>query len=193
MSQIVLLIKLLLVHYATQSTGQTQADCNEDISLTCTGVDFDTAAFVSVTWYKFNNTKKLGIIRRGREANSIKPYNFTRTPVATFGEGYELLLQRVTPEDSGEYECAIFANVGGRNLNLLVKLEVNECMSEPELTTITTKFNTTMERCQERVEDLPVMWSIIGYLTLGICKIILCLLSIWAVQIHSSRSWKRTW
>lgn len=50
-------------------------------------------------------------------------YNFTRH--AWFGEKYSLLLPRVTPEDSGSYECAINANVGGRNLNLEVNLIVN--------------------------------------------------------------------
>ncbi|XP_067384466.1 uncharacterized protein [Channa argus] len=193
MSQTALLIKLLLLHYATQSKTATEADCNEDVSLACTGVDFDTINFSSVTWYKYNNTDKRGIIRRAKEVNSTKLYNFTRTPVAMFGEQYNLLLQRVMPEDSGRYECAILANVGGRNQYLFVDLIVHECETNPELTTTTTMFNTTMEPCQERVEDLPVMWSIIGYLTLGFFKILLCLFGIWAIRSCTTRSWQQTW
>lgn len=42
-----------------------------------------------------------------------------------FGENHSLMLLKVTPEDSGSYECAVNAKIGGRNLNVVVELVVN--------------------------------------------------------------------
>nr|XP_046253909.1 uncharacterized protein LOC124063869 isoform X2 [Scatophagus argus] len=190
MSQKVFFIKLLLVHYATQSPSETRANCNEDVPLQCPGVDIDSMNFLSVTWYKFNNHKKHGIIRRGKGVEATQHYNFTRP--ARFGENYSLLLPSVTPEDSGSYECAISANVGGRNMNLKVDLIVDACATQTHLTTTTNPVNTTHSNlhCDKQVENLPVLWSIMGYAAVGLIKIILSLFSIWvirAVRVRSSR------
>lgn len=74
-------------------------------------------------WFEqLEKQKKHGIVRKGKSDTSTQNYNFTR--VATFGEKYSLFIPNVTPEDSGNYECAISANVGGQNLNLGVDLTV---------------------------------------------------------------------
>lgn len=72
---------------------------------------------------QLHDQKQHGIIRRGKGDEATQYYDFTR--LASFGEKNSLLLPRVTPEDSGSYECAISANVRGRNLNLQVDLIVN--------------------------------------------------------------------
>lgn len=54
-------------------------------------------------------------------------YNFSRE--VTFGEKQNLLLRKVSPADSGDYECTISANVGGQNRNHKVSLIVNGKLS----------------------------------------------------------------
>uniref|UniRef100_A0A3Q3KWY2 Si:dkey-109a10.2 n=1 Tax=Mastacembelus armatus TaxID=205130 RepID=A0A3Q3KWY2_9TELE len=191
MSQTVLFIKLLLVHYATQA--EIHADCAGDVSLQCPGVDFDSINFISVTWYKISNKTKHGIIRRSKADSSIQSYNYTRETM--FGEKYSLLLRSVTPEDSGSYECSISANIGGQNQNLKVDLTVHVCATQDHLTTMTSVFNMTESTlpCHKQVDDLPVKWSILGFVAVGLTKIILCLISIWVIRISSSRRRRYKW
>ncbi|XP_037627441.1 uncharacterized protein LOC119489278 [Sebastes umbrosus] len=192
MSQKVLFIKLLLLHYATQSRPENNANCYEDVQVMCPDEAIDSRDFISVAWYKINNSQKLGIIRKSKDSKTPQYYPFTRSHKPEFGEKYSLLLPRVTPEDSGTYECEISANVGGQNMNLEVDLTVHACVTQADLTTITTtpEFNLTQPNlpCHNQVEDLPVMWSGIGFVAVGLTKIILSLISIQVVQAVCMRS-----
>ncbi|XP_076598283.1 uncharacterized protein LOC143327684 [Chaetodon auriga] len=200
MSQKVLFIKLLLVHLANQNPAETHANCNEDVLLPCPGVDTDSNDFLSVTWYKLSSQRKHGIIRRGKGIEDTQYYNFTR--LARFEEKHSLFLPSVTPEDSGSYECAISAHVGGQNRYLRVDLIVNVCVTQADPTTVTNvmimMMNTTHNHplYHKNVEDLPVMWSIIGYVAVALTKVFLSLISIWvirAVRIRSSRRQQHKW
>lgn len=197
MSQTVLLIKLLLVVYTTQSQTDIQANCNANVSMMCSDGKIDSTKFISVAWYKFTNQKKNGIIRRGLGERSTQQYNLTRP--AKFGENHSLFLPGVTPEDSGDYECTISANIGGQNLNQRVTLMVHACVTQADLTTMTNVLNTTQDSgplCSTHVEDLPVMWSIIVYVGVSLTKIILSLISIrviQAIRVRSSRRHQHKW
>ncbi|XP_035501836.1 uncharacterized protein LOC118317335 [Scophthalmus maximus] len=182
MLQTVFFIKLLLLRYAAQSQV---ADCNQDVSLECPYDDIDGRDFLSVTWYKLNNEQRIGIIRRKKGSNETQPYNFTRP--AKFGEKYSLLLPGVTPEDSGSYDCSISAKIGGKNLNQQINLTINECVTQAE------QFNATLPSHVKDVKVLPVMWSILGYVAVGLVKVLLSLISIWIIQIWSSRRWQHRW
>lgn len=72
---------------------------------------------------KIHNGKKEGLImrRQGRH----QPLVYNSSPPVAFGEGHSLTLFNVTPEDSGSYECAVNAKIGGQNLNIRVELLVN--------------------------------------------------------------------
>ncbi|XP_051281641.1 uncharacterized protein LOC127377614 [Dicentrarchus labrax] len=195
MLQKVLFIKLLLVHYATQTPSEITAACDEDVQLKCSSLESGRTDFLSVTWYKLDPSKR-GIIRRGKNDEALQSYNFTRP--ARFGEKYSLLLPRVTPEDSGTYECSINANVGRQNQYDKVILIVNVCASQADLTTVTNVLNTThhVSLCHNEAEDLPVMWSITGYVAVGLAKILLSLISILVIRafrIRSSRQRQRKW
>lgn len=202
MSRKVLFIKMLLLLYAAQSRPEMDADCYEDVSVMCPVPDIDSMDFVSVAWYKLHSPQKLGIIRRGKDNKTTQYYNFTRSIKPEFGEKHSLLLRHVTPEDSGTYECEISANIGGQNQNLEVGLKVHVCVTQAVLKTTTTattpEFNTTQPdlRCHNQVEDLPVMWSVVGYVAVGLAKIILSLISIQvirAVRMKSSRQRQHRW
>ncbi|XP_028266749.1 uncharacterized protein LOC114439149 isoform X2 [Parambassis ranga] len=187
MCQAVLFIKLLLVHYATQS--QLQAACNTDVALQCPGVSNSTD-FLSVTWYKFMNNEKAGIIR-GNGVHTPQRYKYHRD--ASLGDKQSLLLGGVTPEDSGRYECAIHAKVGGKNQYYEVHLTVHECTTQLEMTTVPntlTNMTLSSQPCHKQGQDLPVVWSVVGYVALAVAKIILSLFTIWIFHIRSSRRWQ---
>ncbi|XP_050927332.1 uncharacterized protein LOC127142582 [Lates calcarifer] len=194
MSQTLLFIKLLLVHHTAQSLTETQAHCNDNVSLKCAD-DIDSMDFLSVTWYKITDEKKRGIIRRGKGDSQTQNYTFPRE--AKFGSGgtYSLVLFSVKPGDSGTYECAISADIGGRNQNHEVKLLVHECVTRAELTTATAVLNSTLSTlpCQQQAEDLPVVWSVVGYVAIGLVKIFLCVISILVIRIRSSKRRLRRW
>ncbi|KAA8591351.1 hypothetical protein FQN60_002294, partial [Etheostoma spectabile] len=175
------LSQLLLVHYATKSQQEMQtANCHEDVILKCECPGVDNVDFFSVGWYKLSNQKKNGIVRKAKNNDTPQYYSFTRSPLPVFGEKHSLLLPAVTPEDSGTYECYISANVGSQNQNVKVNLTVHACATEADLTTITAVWNTTESEaaCHKQAEDLPVMWSIVGYVAV-----------IEAVRMRSSRQW----
>ncbi|XP_056131212.1 uncharacterized protein LOC130108329 isoform X2 [Lampris incognitus] len=141
---VVCLIQLLLVHVATQGLTDIQADCSEDFSLLCQGVQGRDIR--SITWYKFINQTRHGIIRK--IGNKMQAFDFSRT--ANITEDYSLLLSSVKPEDSGTYECAIGANVGGINVNFRVNLIVSDCV------TVTSATETSRVTHTEPFSPMPV-------------------------------------
>ncbi|XP_063321374.1 uncharacterized protein LOC134619469 [Pelmatolapia mariae] len=192
MCRLTLLIKLLLLHYASQSKIDIKRSCNEDVSLECPVAE--KSNFLSVAWYKVNNGNKHGIIRRGKDEEPMY-YNFSRE--VTFGEKQNLLLRKVLPADSGDYECVISANVGGQNHNHKVSLIVDECVPTAPLTTLnylnTTLTTPTSPPCQTQVLDLPVTWSTAGYAAVALAKIVLSLIVIWIIHLRSSRQRYNRW
>lgn len=72
---------------------------------------------------KFHKGSKEGLITKHRGLAEPRVYSPSRRVV--FGQEYSLMLLSVTPEDSGDYECAINADIGGRNQNSRVALVVN--------------------------------------------------------------------
>ncbi|KAM6929450.1 uncharacterized protein PEZ65_008704 isoform 1-T2 [Lycodopsis pacificus] len=200
MSQKVLFVKLLLLHYATQTQTEIKANCAEDVPLMCPGVDTDSMDFLSVAWYKLNklNKTKVGIIRRGKDSKT-RVYNTIRSPNPRFGEKHSLVIPSVTPEDSSTYECEISAKVGQQNQNHEVLLTVHECVTQTDtIMTTGTVLNTTQPGlpCPKQEEDMPVIWSIIGYTAVGLTKIVLSLISIWVIQAvrkSSSRRRQHKW
>ncbi|XP_053173720.1 uncharacterized protein LOC128357402 [Scomber japonicus] len=194
----ILFIKLLLVHYAMQSQTDIQTNCNDDVSLECKD-DNRSREFISVAWYKVNEQgKKRGIIRKNRGDESPQPYKFNRTVM--FGANHSLFLPNVTPEDSGIYVCSISAIVGGQNVNPKVNLIVQACMTQAPPTAMTMlTLNTTQGSeplCLEHLKDLPVMWTIVGYVAVGLAKIFLSLVVIWvirSIRLRSSRQNRYKW
>lgn len=72
---------------------------------------------------KVHNNKREGLITR-RQGHP-EPLAYNSAPSVAFGDKHSLTLFNVTPKDSGSYECAVNAHIGGRNLNIRVELVVN--------------------------------------------------------------------
>ncbi|KAM3617430.1 uncharacterized protein V6R79_006050 [Siganus canaliculatus] len=189
----ILLIQLLLVHYSTQSQTQMVKNCDENVTMKCDGVHSDDITFLSLAWYKLTNipNKKQGIVRRSN--NDVSPQNFNYSRPAWFGRNHSLFLPNVMPEDSGNYECAINAKIGRQNQINIILLIVNNCSTTMMQDLNTTSINQT---CREEEKDLPIMWSIVGYVAVGFAKIVLSVISIWAIRafrIRSSRRRQHDW
>ncbi|XP_034027513.1 uncharacterized protein LOC117511703 [Thalassophryne amazonica] len=182
MLQTVLFIKLLLVHYSTQSLTEVHSNCSEDVSLQCPVVS--SQKFFSLMWYMLDeNSQRKAIIRISD--NKTKVYNLSR-PVQ-FGQNYSLFLPSAKHEDSGLYECFIGGFIGQRNLNHIVKLIVTECVSQTHGTPVTDdQLNMTTS-----TEDVSLMWSLTGYAIMGLIKILLSLISIKVIKSVHTRSSKR--
>lgn len=71
---------------------------------------------------KLHKDRKEGLIMRRPDH---QPLVYSTSPPVAFEEDHSLTLFTVTPEDSGSYECAVNAHIGGRNLNIRVELVVD--------------------------------------------------------------------
>lgn len=180
--QAIVFVELLLVYCAAQSHQVFRADCNEDVSLKCPGVN--TINFLTVTWYKLINGQRSGIIKKRKSDHAPQMYDFHRK--ASFGEDFSLFLPKVEPADSGIYVCGIGANVGGQSQNPKVELTVNECVTHAQVdptsqvvdvdVSPTYAMNTTQSI---QMQELPFMWTTVGYVAVALVKIVLSLISIW--------------
>ncbi|XP_068997035.1 uncharacterized protein [Embiotoca jacksoni] len=182
MCQAVLFVVLLLVHYSTQDRSKFAADCDQNVSLPC----LDVTSFFTVTWYKLGERKQ-GIIKRSKGDNDTKHFAPRRN--ASFGERHSLFLPNVKPTDSGSYQCFIHGNLGGKNQFSDVNLVVHECVTQaasPTSTSVLTTIAST-SLCHKQHQDLPVMWSVIGYVAVALAKIALSLISILVIHIRSSK------
>ncbi|KAM4610179.1 uncharacterized protein ACJ7VT_013488 [Polymixia lowei] len=178
----VLFVALLLVSLTTQSLQQIQVGCNEDVRLICDAC-IQVPNFRSVAWYKIVDHDQIGIVRK--VGNETQHYHFNRT--ADFGEDHSLLLPSVRPGDSGTYECAIGAKVGGKNRKSQVILTVPVCVTQAYLTTMTH----TSPVSHVHMKELPVIWSVVGYVGVGLVKIALCFITIGVIQAIHSKSSRR--
>ncbi|MED6267550.1 hypothetical protein CHARACLAT_013390 [Characodon lateralis] len=181
MSQAVLFISLLLVQITTQSRPrEVLKNCNDDVTLECPVLS--SMDFYSLTWYKDSTP----IIRKRKLETQTS--NFSRD--AEFGENLGLFLPKVKPADSGTYKCDIKANVGQQNKEGHVSLNVTECVTQVESTTMTTTVNSTWSSLPLRLKQFPLTWSATGYLSVAIAKILLSLISIQILRILSARRQK---
>ncbi|CAG6021814.1 unnamed protein product [Menidia menidia] len=182
MSQRVLLIGFFLLSYSTQSQQEFTAECGQSISLKCPPVNGEHVDFLSLAWYKIDNDRNHGIIRKRADKTSPDMYDFPRP--ASFGENHSLFLPHIKPGDAGTYECTINANVGGQNKKGRVLLIVHECVNRTEPTVAADTLTTRSNQLQPgQVEDLPVMRTVMGYVVVAVAKIILSLISIRVIHI----------
>ncbi|XP_055078952.1 CD83 antigen [Periophthalmus magnuspinnatus] len=177
-----LLFELLVPYSAQEQIVNIEAKCGTDASLPC-NADFSTNKYFSLTWYKHD---KEGIIRIALENKQRRYYGFPRD-MTLDEQNYSLLLPKVTPADSGRYECAVSAKPGGQNLKLHVMLTVPEC--EPDVTTSATTVQVgETERTLLNVtqpQHLPLTWSLVGYSAIALTKILLSMMIIWVFHICS--------
>ncbi|XP_062396798.1 uncharacterized protein LOC134087367 isoform X2 [Sardina pilchardus] len=157
-------------------TEMKDVECYSNVRLPCEAGRVGPK-FRSLTWYKVppvtSTSNRTGILRlRGGETTL---YNYTRR-VALGPEG-QLILPRVTPNDTGTYECLLRANLGGHNLESSVYLSVNACI-EPVTEAPIGKDWTAAKSPLLDVLEVPAGWAALAFISLSLLKIILCLVVI---------------
>ncbi|XP_077368999.1 uncharacterized protein LOC144013711 isoform X3 [Festucalex cinctus] len=174
MSKIILFIQVVTACYVTHCQAKIEVNCDKNVDLSCPCRD--NAQFLLLTWYKMNGQIRRFIISIG-EGQVEKAIISQRS---AFGENDSLHLPAVTPQDSGAYKCAITAKVGGQNKECMVDLFVHACVintptTNVQLTTIPSAVNSS--RHGEEL-PLPVMWSVLGCLAVGLAKVLVSYISI---------------
>ncbi|XP_029578733.1 uncharacterized protein LOC115168024 isoform X2 [Salmo trutta] len=163
-----------------------QVDCNEDISMKCDAIQ--DKSYRSITWYKLNN--RTGIIRR---SDDEKPQFYEFPRLTRFGVMDSLVLPRVRPEDAGTYLCLIRANIGQTNRESIVTLNVStDCVIQTTVAVTAWQdvTHSTLQRTMHVVE-VSVIWTLCGFLILGLVKIALCLISMEVVRKIKRRHSRR--
>ncbi|XP_061908030.1 uncharacterized protein LOC133653043 isoform X2 [Entelurus aequoreus] len=154
MNQITLFVQVIAVYYAIPSHAEVRATCDQNVDVDCPCRD--SPKFLGLRWYKMSGETRYAIISTSDNENEKS--NFHRP--AMFGERNSLHLPRVTPQDSGTYKCIIRAGINRQNKE--------SCTPTPRLNVSNTHVNSS-----KHVEDLPVMWSVLGYLSVSLVKVLL--------------------
>ncbi|KAI4885595.1 hypothetical protein NFI96_013027 [Prochilodus magdalenae] len=144
-----------------------QANCNDNVRLPCT-VREHQDKYRYIIWYR-NNT---AIIKR--KNNSMTFYN--KSSPASLGEGEALVLQQVKPYDSGQYQCFLAADIGGKDIESHVLLSVSECTTMHPTTTCVPNM------CHYDMVEIPALWAVLPFILFCLFKVGLCFISILVCQ-----------
>ncbi|XP_057686220.1 solute carrier family 13 member 3 isoform X2 [Corythoichthys intestinalis] len=169
-----LFIKVLTVFYMSQSQAEVKVNCGENVDLSCQCRD--TSTFRALTWYKLLGDHRRNFLIRISDGREEKD---DRDSPATFGQNNSLHLPVVHSSDSGTYRCAITAVVNRPNKNCDVILLVHDCKTKAPTTTVALldTLSSSVNLTQQE-EELPLMWSIVGYLVVVFAKVFVTCTSI---------------
>ncbi|XP_028309795.1 CD83 antigen [Gouania willdenowi] len=182
---IMMMMMLVLMNFGgAQSDRNVSSECNQNVSLPCSGTISSMEVF-SVNWVKIDGETNQSIIRKSK--SGIQRYNQRG---AELGDEYHLLLSAVTPDDSGTYECLVKAAAGGQNVKNSVLLKVKGCATSDQALLNSTPTTPPSED-QDQVKDLPLVWSIFISVCVAGGKIILSLTCIWFFHQRSTRKKKK--
>ncbi|XP_061759990.1 uncharacterized protein LOC133554822 isoform X3 [Nerophis ophidion] len=171
MNRITLIFQVIAVYYAIPSHAEVRATCDQNVDVDCPCRD--SSEFLALRWYKMSGETRYAVISTSDNGNEKSSFHRP----AMFGERNSLHLPRVTPQDSGIYKCIILAGINRPNKEL--------CTPTPRLNVSNTHVNSS-----KHIEGLPVMWSVLGYLSVSLVKVLLScatILVIRACHIRASR------
>lgn len=151
----------------SESMDSIKGTCNDVIRLPCKATDRTTYRYV--IWYKMESPATPIIKRKNGE------YTYFNITSVSLGEKEALELHNVQPSDSGEYRCFLGAEVGGRNDESFIRLNISECLHD-----VSTVYPSTMipdDSCPA-VEDTTVHWAVLCLSLFSMAKIILCIAAV---------------
>ncbi|KAL7828726.1 hypothetical protein SRHO_G00323600 [Serrasalmus rhombeus] len=175
-------------------------NCNSEAILPCAAKSY-SHAYTSVIWYKIYQGKEQGVIMHNRGKSS--PY-LTYKGIASLTKDYSLVLKNVTFEHAGKYKCHITAKMGEKNNESHVTLNTSECFTEatptPVFTVTVLSLTNSSSHALNSSEtsviqplEVTTLRAFLGFLTVGLIKVLLCALCVWAVVAFKKRRRRSTW
>nr|XP_015220164.1 PREDICTED: uncharacterized protein LOC107079557 isoform X4 [Lepisosteus oculatus]XP_015220165.1 PREDICTED: uncharacterized protein LOC107079557 isoform X4 [Lepisosteus oculatus] len=168
----ILCVAVVLQRPFSKAQDLVVADCNTEATLPCTAVQRATQ-YRSVHWYKVDGNRT-GILRKTNNKVSL----YASAKEAKLGPGEALVLPSVKPEESGIYQCSLYAVLGHRNQDSLITLKVEECVTsimsttvpvQQRITTVLTGEENSTELC-DQVILLPSFVVVSGFTAVGLLK-----------------------
>ncbi|XP_051509311.1 uncharacterized protein LOC127414937 isoform X3 [Myxocyprinus asiaticus] len=159
------------------------ADCRDNIILPCAALQ-NSQNYTSVTWYKAYNETSFSIIIKVESVDTqTDKYNSS----VLLDKNASLILRKVSPANTGTYECLIRAKVGGINNRSLLTLNISDCMSTVSpIFAFSTKFiNGSSENIGNPLTHvskdagLITIWTSVG---LALSKVLLSAVCIWVFK-----------
>ncbi|XP_036434646.1 uncharacterized protein LOC118813425 isoform X2 [Colossoma macropomum] len=175
-------------------------NCNSEAVLPCAAKSY-SHAYTSIIWYKIYQSKEHGIIIHQRGEST--PYSRYKG-IVSLTKDYSLVLKNVTLEHAGMYKCHITAKVGEKNNNSQIMLNTSECITEttpaPVFTAPVLSFTHSASHGMNSSEisviqpvEVTTLWAFVGVLTVGLTKVLLCALCVWAVVAFKKRRRRSLW
>ncbi|KAL6459061.1 hypothetical protein MHYP_G00325330 [Metynnis hypsauchen] len=172
------LMVLALHSGIVDSIDSVQASCNDDVTLPC-AVRQQQNKYRYIVWYRQN----IAILKR--KNNEVTFYN--KSSPASLGVREALVLQQVQPYDSGQYQCFLAADIGEKDAESYVSLNVSECP------TMRPTWPTTSNQCLFEVVEIPALWAVLPFILLCLVKVAICFITILVCQkIRGSGKQKHT-
>ncbi|XP_064155246.1 uncharacterized protein LOC135234501 isoform X2 [Anguilla rostrata] len=180
----------------SESLNSVNSECGENITLPCDATR-RSKQYRSVTWYKVSGTRT-GIIRKAQD----RVQQFKAARMAEFGHDESLLVPGVRPEDSGDYECFLSANVGGENKESKLHLSVSECVTPADTTladttpvdttpaalvTLTGMMSCFTAPCMDQVVEVSLVLVVTSFSVIAFVKVILSIFSVWVLLLIRRR------
>ncbi|KAL7828724.1 hypothetical protein SRHO_G00323580 [Serrasalmus rhombeus] len=106
--------------------------------------------------------------------NEVTFYN--KSSPASLGVHEALVLQQVQPYDSGKYQCFLAADIGEKDAESYVSLNVSECP------TMRPTWPTTSNQCLFEVVEIPALWAVLPFILLCLVKVAICFITILICQ-----------
>ncbi|XP_031422685.1 uncharacterized protein LOC116220340 [Clupea harengus] len=164
-----LLLTAVCLSFCAEALEKVEARCHSNVSLPC---DAHSQNYRSLTWYKLHS--RTSILKR--KGGNITTYDYPRA--VALGPQGELILPRVTPDDSGTFECLRKANVGGQNQESIINLSVTACIRPTEVMPTPSLLPALEGPLLEGMVVVHAGWAFLGFSSLSLLKIILCFVSV---------------
>ncbi|XP_072537691.1 uncharacterized protein [Salminus brasiliensis] len=157
---------VLALHCGTlEGMYSIQASCNDDVTLPCQVRDA-TDKYRYIVWYRNN----IAVIKR--KNNDVTFYN--KSSPASLGVKESLVLRQVQPNDTGQYQCFLAADIGAKDIESYVSLVVSECE-----TMVPTELSTAdpLLSCPVHVLEIPALWAVLPFILFCLIKVGLCFIA----------------
>ncbi|XP_076845690.1 uncharacterized protein LOC143490982 [Brachyhypopomus gauderio] len=161
---------LSLLGWMLVSTTHVQVRHSDDIELPCTARNQNNK-YRYIVWFR----DQTAIIKR--KSNEVTFFN--NSSPASLGVRESLVLRNVQLFESGWYKCFLGADIGSRDVESFVSLNVSDHIPATTVPTSTCPFTPV---------EVSAAWTPLGFLILSVAKVIFCSVAVWVCKMQSGSS-----